>query len=325
MRVLNSTIIKDKNVILRLDVDVPLKLVEHEGEERFIVADDYRLEQTLPTLKLCLDNAAKVTVIGHLGRPSGYDSTLSIKPVVEWLEKRLSGFKTKASLDVLENLRFEDGEDGCFLDFTYKLLEYGNFYVNEAFSAYHEASSTTVLPHFLSNAAGLRFAREVKVLDQIRKNPQRPLTLILGGAKVEDKLPVIKAMIDIADNILIGGKIAGESLNLGPKVKVAKMIDSGLDIDPRTVDEWRDVIAGSKTVVWNGPLGKVEEDQYNQSQKIAELVIASGAFSVVGGGDTIAFLKKIGVLDEFSFVSTGGGAMLEFFDLGTLSTIEALE
>lgn len=323
MLIITPEFIKGKRVLLRLDIDVCLK----DG----VVEDDFRLRAGLPTLELCLQHASQTIIMGHLGRPEGKeDSKLSVVPIYNWLEKQgLSSHLTSGKLKILENLRFEEGEITAALQYAKELANLGEVYVNEAFAAYHSAASTTVLPTLLPHVAGLRFAQEVEKLTEARDNPQRPLVVILGGAKVEDKLPLIEIMSKIADYILVGGKIAGEMARSTSQelknILVAELNEEGTDITAETVKKWEKIIREARMIVWNGPLGKVEEPKNFQTHKIANLVIASGAETIIGGGDTLGYLEKLGLLGRFGFVSTGGGAMLEFLTKGTLPTIEALK
>jgi len=324
MQVVTPQLIQNKRVLLRLDLDVPLK----DG----VIEDDTRLLAGMDTLGLCLEFASSVTICGHLGRPEGReDPALSVKPIVDWIEEGYGHIQLpQGKLHILENLRFEAGEDGLDMEFAKELASHGDFYVYEAFATHKPAASTTLVPTLLPHAAGLRFAQEVEELMQIRENPIKPLVAILGGAKVEDKMPVIKVMASRADVVLVGGKLAVEIkekgiMDLPTNVMVAKLNEEGLDISEETTAAWENLLKTAKEVVWNGPLGKFEEVKYNQSERIAKAIIASGAKSVIGGGDTISAMTKYGLADRFTFVSTGGGAMLKLLSDGTLPTIEALK
>lgn len=310
MQVVTAQFVFNKKVLLRLDLDVAI--------ENGKVIDDFRLKASLPTLDLCLQNASQVIIMGHVGRPQGFDPLLSVAPIYDWLlEQDYENFK------LLENLRFEAGESfdsaqdlrDDNIEYTKELASLGDVYVNEAFGAHHPAASTTILPTLLPHAAGLHFAKEVEKLTEVRDNPKHPLVVVIGGVKLEDKLPAIEAMRKIADHVLIGGKIASE-------IGLSKNItEDGLDINDETISLWKLVIQNASMVVWNGPLGKTEKGTF----EIAKAVIDSGAESIVGGGDTIAILDQLDLLDKFSFVSVGGGAMLKFLSDGTLPTIEALK
>lgn len=326
MQITTPQIISGKRVLLRYDIDVVLR----EGQ----VAEDYKLKAGISTLNLCLQNASQVTLIGHLGRPDGkVVPELSVEPIRIWF--RNNGYRKDletGKLKILENLRFDLREDTGDLEFAKQLVSKGDIYINEAFSAHHPAVSTTILPRLLPHAAGLHFAQEVQKLTEIRENPKRPFIVIMGGVKVEDKLPAIKVLSQIADAILVGGKLVAEiheqRLQLSSNVMVGKLNKEGTDIAEETTQSWRKVIMGAKMIVWNGPLGKFEDHKNDQTSKVAQIVAESEAESIVGGGDTISALSQAGLLKKFEqkgFVSTGGGAMLKFLAEGTLPTIEALK
>lgn len=332
MQVVTPDFVKDKKVLLRVDIDVPIA----EG----VVCDEFRLEAGIPTLKLCLENAREVVAMGHIGRPGGkIVDGLSVGPVYDWLGKRLAEVGIYGALGnklkLLENLRFEKGEEECSLEYAKSLIkladpeETGNLvFVNEAFASHHPSASTTVLPTLLPHAAGLHFAKEVETLRGVRENPKQPLIVIIGGVKIEDKLLAILQMAKIADKVLVGGKIAGElsvqSHQLSDNIYLANLRDDGKDIKEETVQKWAPFITCAKMILWNGPMGYIEDPKYNQTERISQLVIESGAESIVGGGDTVSYLNYLGDLPMFSFVSTGGGAMLEYLVKGTLPTTEVL-
>lgn len=315
-----------KAVLLRYDLDVPLRQVQ----DKLVVSDDFRLKKGLATLNLALHHAQEVILMGHLGRPGEQeDPNLSVAPIYDWLEE--NGYREvleSQQLRLLENLRFESGEDECHPGYVKELASYGEVFINEAFAAFHQAASTTELPRHLPHAAGLNFAKEVEMLEHIRENPSRPLVVILGGAKIEDKVGAVSAMSKIADMVLVGGRLPGEiieqQIRIAHNVFLAEMNVQGLDITPQTTRNWAQIISKAKMVVWNGPLGRVEDHQNSQSLKVAQAIISSGAESIVGGGDTVNYLSQLGYLDQFTFVSTGGGAMLEYLRDGTLPTIKAL-
>lgn len=324
MRVVTPELIQNKRVLLRLDLDVPL--------ENGVIVDDTKLLSGMDTLGLCLEFATSVTICGHIGRPDGKeDPSLTVKPIVDWLEEGYGHIQLpEGKLHILENLRFEPGEDAADPEFAKELASHGDFFVFEAFSSHRPAASTTVVPTLLPHAVGLNFDREVKELLQVRDNPLKPLVVILGGAKVDTKMPVIKAMAERADVVLVGGKLASEIkeqgiTDLGTNVMVAKLTEDGLDISDETVGAWGNLIKTAKEIVWNGPLGKFEDDKNTNTQKIAQAIIDSGARSIIGGGDTISAATKYGLIDKFTFVSVGGGAMLKLLADGTLSTIQALK
>src|SRR3989344_1286138 len=284
MQIVNAQIISGKKVILRLDIDVPLRL--RSGSSTFFeVAEDFRLKAGIPTLNLCLQNALSVTVIGHIGRPEGKEvAELKVEPVRQWLiEHGYEEDLVNQKLILLENLRFDLREsfDSAqdherAIEFAKELADKGDIFINEAFASYHQAASTTVLPTLLPHAAGLRFAEEVRVLSEVRNDPKKPFVAIMGGAKVADKLPVIQVLAQKADAVLIGGKLVEEISNMGSE---------------------------------------------KGTFEIARMILESKAELVIGGGDTVSFLGKVGLLNEFiqkGFVTVGGGAMLKFLAEGTL-------
>ncbi|MDD2822478.1 MAG: phosphoglycerate kinase [Candidatus Daviesbacteria bacterium] len=323
MQVVSAPLVKGKKVLLRLDIDVPI--------EDSSVTDDFRLVAGMPTLELCLENASKVIIMGHIGRPEGKKvEELSVAPIFNWLVEH--GFKDEldsGKLQLLENLRFEKGEEEASVYYAKELAALGNFYVNEAFASHHKSASTTILPMLLPRAAGLQFSKEVLFLTEAKEHPIKPLVVIIGGEKVEDKLPAALALSKIAHKVLVGGKIAKElaasKTTLPENIMLADLTEDGEDLTPETVSEWATVISSAASVLWNGPLGLVENPKNNQTERIAQLVIESGAKSIIGGGDTIAYLNYLSDLTMFSFVSTGGGAMLKFLETGKLPTIEALK
>lgn len=352
MQVISAAFIKGKKIILRYDIDVALKSVSGvTGQASWEMAEDFKLRAGIPTLKLCLENAAKVVIIGHLGRPfktvedekQGNPSELSARPIQVWFEQALGeqvdfaqsleqASESTSKIVLLENIRFFHGEVECDIDFARKLAMLGERYINEAFSSYNAAASTTILPTLMPHAAGVHFAEEVRILSGVRNNPRRPFVAVMGGAKVMDKLPVIEVLAKQADAVLVGGKLIAEireeNLNLPKNVMVGKLSEDGFDIAPETVESWRNLIARAKMIVWNGPLGKFEDPKNDATKKVAEMILDSGARVIIGGGDSVAALSQAGLLQEaekLAFVSVGGGAMLKFLAKGTLKTIEALQ
>jgi phosphoglycerate kinase len=225
----------------------------------------------------------------------------------------------------LENLRFWPEEEANDENFARKLAGLADVYVNEAFAASHRKHASIVgIPQYLPSAFGFHFLEEVEVLDKVRSNPARPATLILGGAK-EDKLDRIKEFSAWADQVLIGGKLPKFIRSFG-KVVVAQLTGNGKDISPESAEEFKKIISLSKTVVWAGPMGVYEEgENAHGTREVAQAVVDSGAYSVVGGGDTEAALSKLGFNGKMSYISTGGGAMLEFLANGILPGIEAIK
>lgn len=365
MQVVTADFVKGKRVLLRYDIDVALE----EGK----IVEDFKLKAGLETLKLCITDASKVIIIGHLGRPfktaadekTGNPPELSAKPIQEWLETYLRGEEMRLHLGgvalvdfvktleeaqnsqskviLLENTRFFHGEvpgaeyhatcisKSCDVDFAKQLASLGEVYVNEAFSAHNIAASTTMIPKLLPHYAGLHFVKEVETILNVRNNPKKPYVAIMGGAKVKDKLPVINVLAQKADAVLVGGKLVHEireqNVQLPNNVLVGKLNQDGFDIAPETTDAWSGLISKAAMVVWNGPLGKFEDSKYNQTEKVAQMILDSGAEIVIGGGDSVAALAQYGLLEKaekVGFVSVGGGAMLKLISDGTLPTIEAL-
>ncbi|MBI2600341.1 phosphoglycerate kinase [Candidatus Daviesbacteria bacterium] len=340
MQVVTPDVVKGKKVLLRLDLDVPIK----DGK----VEEDFRLRAGIPTITLIHQNASRLILIGHLGRPSGADPNFSLKPVHEWFRKNhfnSLSFEEDSSFVMLENTRFDKRENEGSQEYAKELASQADFYVNEAFAAHNSAVSTTLLPTLFTDvldpegrlrsrrAAGLHFAKEVEKLLQVRNTPKKPLLVILGGAKLEDKLGVLNLFSQTADAVLVGGKLPQEiragQIEVSKNVMVAKMIDNGLDISTEATESFAELIKNAAQIIWAGPLGKYEEENTILGTKeIAEAILQSSADIIVGGGDTIAALNKLNLLSKFqqnAFVSTGGGAMLRLLSEGTLPTIAALD
>lgn len=327
MQLLTPELITGKKVLIRYDLDVPIS----NGK----VEDDFRLLAGLETVDFCLSHADSVILMGHVGRPEGKEEAkYSVKPIVDWFEEEFAHIDLPAGkLHILENLRFEVGEEDCSLDFARELASYGDVFINEAFASHHPSASTTVLPTLLPHAAGFNFAEEVKELSAVMQNPKKPFVAIIGGVKVEDKLPAILSLSEVADAVLVGGRLAFEVRSkeltgqidvLPTNVHLAKLNNEGTDIAPETLTAWDQYLTGAQTILWNGPMGKFEEEQNGETKRLAEKISSLAVETIVGGGDTVAAINKWGLLEKFSFVSTGGGAMLKFLSLGTLPTIDAL-
>lgn len=319
MQVVSAHFVQDKVVLLRMDLDVPLD----NGK----IVEDFRLRVGLPTLQLCLDHAKQVIIIGHLGRPEGKENpSLSIAPIHQWLED--NGFSHQlqsGKLQLLENLRFEPGEEAADPQFAHQIAKLGDVFVNESFAAHHPAASTTVIPRLLPHAAGLHFAQEVKVLQAVRHEPKKPLIAIVGGIKIEDKYPSVQGLANFCDKVLVGGLLAQKIKDQGLPVahNVILGVVDGIDMSEHTINYFCDILKDAKQIIWAGPVGKYEEAHGNKGNlSLAQAAIASGAEVIIGGGDTEAALAKN--LDQFHFVSSGGGAMLKLLIDGTLPTIAVL-
>lgn len=355
--------VRGKTGLLRADLDVPLTKATSDKRKAKSIEDDTRLVAGLPTLEYLLKNGAKIIIVGHLGRPQGIDKSLSLKPVAEWFAKKFThssrfiihnsklgefdGWKLSDNLFLLENLRFYKGEAENDSEFSKELASLANVYVNDAFAMCHRNHASVVgITKFLPHFAGFHLQKEVKILTQVFQNPKRPLVVIVGGKKIETKFPLIAKMCEKADYILVGGKIAENSKEF-LKVEHKKYLSKKARLDSRakrailliadlneektgilenSILNFLEIISLAKTVIWNGSMGRIEggDDLGGATRRIAEAIVKTKAYSVVGGGDTTEFLRKIGLIDKFSFFSTGGGAMLAFLSGENLPGIEAL-
>jgi 3-phosphoglycerate kinase len=322
--------VSGKKVIVRADLD----LAVGEGQ-----VETFRLDRLVPTIKSLLDRGATVRIIAHRGRPEGrVDPSLTNEDFVPILSEKLDlpvsfgGDPTQnqdlaAPVTLFENLRFYPGEEANSPEFVQALTRLGEIYVNESFATVHRSHASIVsLPKYLPHFAGLNLLAEIENLSKIIASPARPLVVIVGGAKLESKRPLVDFMANIADEILLGGAFVNETLPESPKLVLPVDNIDGKDIGPATIGRFKESLAGARTIVWNGPMGAFEDPKYAQGTRLVGQAVAGsrGAFTVVGGGDTIAALEGLGVLNLISFVSTGGGAMLEFLSGKTLPGIEAL-
>lgn len=339
---------KGKRVLVRCDFNVPL-------DEQGNILDDFRIRATLPTIEFLIGEGAKIILLSHLGDPGGrVQENLSLGPVAVRLVEVLQREVQKApdcigktveeaiarmgagDVILLENLRFHKGEEENDPRFSQALAKLGDLYVNDAFGVSHRAHASVVgLPNFLPAFGGLLLEKEIAALDKIREKPERPLLVIIGGKKVETKAKTIRRFAEFADGVLLGNLIAkelkergGEGVNLQKVVFPPDGITEGgevLDIGPKTIELFSENVARARTIFWNGPLGKIEDPRFQEGTKaIAGAIVRSGAFSVIGGGETTEFMQKIGLRDAFSHVSTGGGAMLAYLSGETLPGLEAL-
>jgi phosphoglycerate kinase len=375
-------------VLLRVDFNVPL-----QGGR---VVDDRRIREALPTINALRDRGARTIIATHVGRPKGHvDHALSVVPVADRLGELL-GVDVPVAADVvgpsalatvealldgdvamLENLRFEPGEEGNDADFAKRLASFADVFVNDAFGTAHRAhASTEGVTHLLPSVAGYLMAREVEVLTGVLVDPRRPLVAVLGGAKISSKLGLLTNLLRRVDGVHIGGAMActfframgagtGRSLveedTVGSARAVLESARAGsgvvslpidvvvvdepvagaaievvgwdaipddrmvVDVGPRTVAAIAASFADAGTVIWNGPLGIYEIEAFARGTRdVARALGDSAAYSIVGGGDLDAAVDAAGVSDRIDFISTGGGATLEFLELGRLPGVDAL-
>jgi len=344
MQTLSNFDVKGKRVLMRCDFNVPLS---PEG----LILDDFRIRQTIPTIEYLIEKEARVILMSHLGRPEGkVVESLRLFPIQNKLMEYLDVSVTRApdclgkeiekwtkemqpgEILLLENLRFHKEEEGNDENFAKTLSELGDIYINDAFSVCHRSHASVVgIPKYLPSAAGFLLEKEVKVLSQIIENPKRPLVVIIGGSKVKDKAKVVENFSKIGDWVLLGNLIAEEikerEIKIGsPEKVISPILNAKMpDLDERTIENFREKISQARMIFWAGPLGKIEEKEYQKgTREIAKAIIKSGAFSAVGGGDTIEFINKIGLTEKFNHVSIGGGAMLAFLAGETLPGLMAL-
>ncbi len=385
----------NQRVLIRVDFNVPL-------DDNLKVTDDTRIRATIPTIKAVMDNGGRPVLMSHLGRPKGsYDDKYSLSHIIYKLEE-LSGAKVNFTIDctgdeavqasknlkkgeilLLENVRFHEGETTGDKVFAAELAKNGDFYVNDAFGTAHrdQASTAVIADSFEGRRAfGLVMATEIENVNKVLNSKDKPVSAIVGGAKVSSKIAILENLLDRLDNLIIAGGMAftfikaqggeiGSSLveddyletarsileKANKKgVKVYLPIDSvnankfdneaertvtpsdaiedgwmGLDVGPETINQLDTVLKASKTILWNGPMGVFEFSNFEHGTKEVARIIGeatkAGTFSIVGGGDSVAAIKKFGMEDQVSYVSTGGGAMLEYLEGKTLPGIKAIQ
>lgn len=372
MKKIQETNIAGKNVLVRLDMDVAFESQWTDGNSRQLV-DDERLQASIPTIKFLLENrAAKITLIGHLGRPKGFDFKLSLWPIANRIAELL-GYKSQfnkpqqtydidGKIFVFDNLRFNPGEETNDDEFAKQLAKNQDLFIQDAFASCHRNHTSIVgIAKLLPSYAGFSVQKEVQNLSKILQCPKEGFTIIIGGKKAKDKLPVIENLLNKAENFLIGGVVANTFLafqgyDLGKTLieneifqKARSIIKSGklslpkdllfskslenskehkilsidklgensnlfaVDIGPATITSYKEIIKSSQTIFWNGNLGISEIEAFSQGTKeIAEAIVSSGAHKYAGGGDTTAFIRQRQLEKAFDFISTGGGAALEF-------------
>lgn len=343
MKKIQDADVKGKKVLLRVDFNVPVE----DGK----VEESFKIKAAKKTLDYLSENGAKVAMISHLGRPDGkIDPKFSLKQVKNDAEALLGrkiifvsdciGKEVKEALiglsvgDVLllENVRFHEEDEKNDDGFSRQLADGFDIFVNDAFSASHrDHASVTGVAKFIPGYAGMRLQKEISEMEKIKNEPIHPAVAIIGGAKIETKLPVINFFEKSYDTILVGGKIANEAIDqttqFSEKVILPMdYVDDRMDIGPNTIAKFKEVIKSAKTVIWNGPMGKFEEDKYAQgSNEILASILDSGAYTVVGGGETLEILEKNNAMDKMGFVSTGGGAMLDYLGGHPMPGIEILK
>ena len=329
MRSIREADVSGKTVIVRVDLDVPL--------ENGHVTDKTRVEKGIETLRFLLDKNAKIFLISHLGRPQGKDPNFSltkVQPIIEELLKQKIAFqpdldtKVAGQVVLLENLRFWEGEEKNDLEFAKKIAGFGQVYVFECFSVAHRThTSVARLPKLLPSYPGWEFSEEINELETVFKNPLRPLVAIIGGAKIETKLPTITNLAKSADKVLVGGRLMFEvdKSTLAENVIVASDHVDEKDIGPESLKIFQEEIAKARMIVWNGPMGVFEMPKFAEGTfAIARMLADSGATTVIGGGDSASAVKKAGVAKQVTHVSTGGGASLEFLEGKELPGVAAL-
>ena len=395
MKNISDISLKGKKVLIRVDFNTPL-------DKHFNITDDSRIKAALPTIKKVIADGGKAIIMSHLGRPkNGFEERFSLKHTIKHLSSLLEnevsfsvdciGKNTLTDISkmengdvlVLENLRFYSQEKAGDIDFAKQLANLGDVYVNDAFGTAHRAhASTSIIADYFPNNKyfGLLLSNEIKNLKTALKNPKRPFTAIIGGAKIMGKIDVITSLLEKVDNLIIGGGMAytfakamggniGNSLVECDKIALAKNLitdakakgvqlllpsDSvnanefnnnaiiqhseitnipdgfmGLDIGGNSITRFSKTIFNSKTIIWNGPMGVFEMNNFsNGTKKIGEAICKAtqnGAFSLLGGGDSVAAAKQFGFAEKVSYISTGGGAMLEYLEGKKLPGITAIQ
>ncbi|HOU49862.1 MAG: phosphoglycerate kinase [Smithella sp.] len=391
MKYIDQIDMKGKKVFLRVDFNVPM-------DKECNVTSDKRVRASVPTIHYALEKGAKLIVASHLGRPKGKRvAEMSLKPVVKVLSDLVKkpvtfvddcvgpaveaavGKMKEGDIILLENLRFHPGEDKNDPEFARQLAALCDVYIDDAFAVSHRAAaSNAAITEFVPVcAAGFLLKNEVEYFKKAMVNPAKPLAVIIGGAKVSDKIGLLENLIEKADKIIIGGGMAftflraagyetGKSLCEEDMLDTARKIVEkakqknvqfllpvdaviaqaataeaeakvcgvkeipkdmiGLDIGPATITLFSDALKGVKTVIWNGPMGMFELAPFSKGTfDLAAAVADSGALSIIGGGDTDTAIKKAGLTSKMSYISTGGGAFLEWLEGKTLPGIAALE
>ncbi len=321
---LKALSLRDKKVLLRLDLDLPV------NDDGF---DTTRLEGGAQTLNFLLKRGVSaVHVIGHFGRPDGKEvKKYSLKPITDLLHEMVAE-KNRDKVTFGENLRFEEGEESNNAAFAKKLAKGFDLYVNDAFATAHrEHASMTQIPKLLPTVLGRTFEKEMKVLQRLRHKPERPVTLMLGGAKSE-KLAYLDSLFDFVNIFVVVGKLAQDldketAEKQNRKLIVAELTEDGFDITHDSMEQIERFLKASGTVIWNGPAGKYEDPSHAAGTfYLADSIAKSKIPCIVGGGDTEAALDHLKVdRTKFTHISTGGGAMMAYLVDGTLPALAAVE
>lgn len=375
----------NKHILLRVDFNVSL------SSDKLTIADDARIRQTLPTLNYLLQNHNRLILVSHLGRPIDREPQLSLKIVADHLQTLLPNNKIilvedflsaegknqiasqkENEIIILENIRYYPQEKANDPAFAQSLASLADVYVNDAFGVSHRTDASIVgVASLLPAYGGLLLKKEITMIGKAITNPVKPVVAIIGGAKISGKINLLGKLLEMADNLLIGGALANtffcsEGANIGQsycemtevesaqkimtmaKEKKTELIlpddfivgdgtvkkltdltntDSILDIGPETQAKFGNIITKAKTIIWNGPLGYIEDPKFQRGTDFIYYAITQNpeAISIVGGGDTLAAITKKEYLDKITHISTGGGAMLEFIERGTLPGIDALK
>ena len=392
MKSINEISFNGKKVFIRVDFNVPFN---DEGE----ITDNSRIVAALPTIEFVISSGGACILASHLGRPDGKTPELSLKKIIPELKKLLGkdvifledsiGDHTKeicsnlkkGQIALLENLRFYKEETKADERFAKQLSGLADIYINDAYGTTHRehASTATIAQFFSEKAPGMLLEKEIKSLKKLMDKPKKPVTAIIGGAKVSSKISVIANILGFVDNLIIGGGMAytfiknnggriGDSIFEADRLndcteilskaknenvnvflpedilcsnefsnsglqKVTNIYEvpegwQGLDIGPKTMDKFEQVILGSSTILWNGPMGVFEIPSFEKGTHSVAKTVAkatqNGAYSLIGGGDSVAAIKKFGLQNQVSFISTGGGAMLESLEGKLLPGINAL-
>ncbi|MBU1129912.1 phosphoglycerate kinase [Patescibacteria group bacterium] len=336
---------KDLNVVLRIDSDLPIE----EGK----ILDNSRLVKSVSTINLLLEKNCKLIILGYRGRPDGIDPNLSLRSVYAelmsllrngneefdvsnvFVDDVLNSEKIKDALRnnqivFLENLRFWPGENNNDAEFLSSLSFICQAFVNDSIATAHRKTASVMLHKNMETYYGLNFVEEVEKIEMLLKNPKRPLLIILGGIK-KDKLKYLEKLADMADKVLLGGKLPDfvdevfldGFVNKKNNIVVGKLDVSGRDINNETIEKFKEMINSAGTVVWAGSMGKYENEENRKgTEEIARAVAKSVAYKIIAGGDTKASLAGLELTGRMDFVCSGGGALLEFLTNGTLPAWE---